>query len=248
VGAAGSSLAFRIGGTTRLHLLVAASILGLLTFVSRDVLVQPRNLHEEEKLRFPDASLLGLAILAFFALFCEGAIGDWSAVYLHFHLKLSSAVSAAGFAAYAVFMAISRFTGDWAGRNLSRSTVLSASGAAVSIGFLLTLSAPNAWFALGGLALTGLGTANVIPIVLQLASKSSSMSAGPAISAVSTLGYFGFLAGPPLIGWLATGIGLPLALGLVVASGVVIALGPLFLRGVLVSAAPENEYIEAATK
>jgi MFS family permease len=85
------------------------------------------------------------------------------------------------------------------------------------------------WGSLAGLILTGVGIANVIPIVMTVAGKNTRIGAGPAISAVSTVGYFGFLAGPPLIGWCAVHVGLGKALVLVVVAGLMVACGPLFL-------------------
>ncbi|HTF68480.1 MAG TPA: hypothetical protein VK638_37955, partial [Edaphobacter sp.] len=78
-----------------------------------------------------------------------------------------------------------------------------------------------------GLVLTGMGVANVVPVIMTLAGRDTRMGAGPAISALSTIGYFGFLAGPPLIGWLAVLMGLRVALLLVVGAGAIVAIGPL---------------------
>jgi MFS family permease len=70
---------------------------------------------------------------------------------------------------------------------------------------LISTSIPVAIF---GLVLTGMGIANVFPVMVTLVGRSTKMATAPAISALSTIGYFGFLAGPPLIGWLAVMMGL----------------------------------------
>jgi MFS family permease len=230
LGAAGSSIALRFRGGVLIHLLVTGCLLGVIVAMALGSLIRAEGKRTYEKFRMPGASLLGLSFLAFFALFSEGVIGDWIAVYLHVRLKVSLSAAAAGFATYAIFMAMGRFAGDWTTEKLSKLGVLQFSGGAVSIGFALTILAPNFALALAGLALTGVGVANVVPVVLQLAAQDSQLSAGPAISAVSTVGYFGFLAGPPLIGWISGGVGLSWALSLVVVSGAVVASSPTVLR------------------
>lgn len=231
VGAGASSLLLGHSKPLRFNLLLGSMVLAVAVVAVLPLLVNDRPKHTEArpKFIFPDSYLLRLALIAFFGLFAEGAIGDWAAVYLHSHLQATLSVAAAGFAAYAVAMATGRFLGDRLTRRFSDKTILRCSGLLIAIGFACTLLSPILTVGLFGLVLTGVGVANIIPVIMTLAGRDTRMGAGPAISAVSTIGYFGFLAGPPLIGSLAVLIGLRQALALVVLSGAIVALGPAIL-------------------
>jgi fucose permease len=161
--------------------------------------------------------------VTFCGLLAEGAVGDWSAVYIQQALGATSAVAAAGFAAFALMMATGRFLGDRFARTLGGDRLLRISGAIAAIGLAaaLLLGTPSA--ALVGFAFVGLGLANVIPVVFSAAGRVRGLPPATALSAVATTGYGGYLAGPPLIGLVAEATNLPVALGIIVAACVVIA-------------------------
>ena len=169
----------------------------------------------------PSRDLLAFGIIAFCALLGEGAVGDWSAVYLHGHLLADAEFAAAAFAAFSVTMAIGRFTGDALVARLGDAVVLRAGGLLAGLGLTATLVVGRTDVAIIGFGLVGAGLSCVFPIALAAAARSSEQ-AGAAIAGVCTIGYFGLLAGPPAIGFLAELSGLPIALGLVVLSCVVI--------------------------
>lgn len=232
-GAGVTSLLLKHGQTLQFNLSVGSSVLAIavLSVLSLLVTEEPGH-HEEEKKKgfmLPDAPLLRLATIAFFGLFAEGAIGDWAAVYLRSNMRATLSLAAAGYASYAIAMACARFAGDWLVRRFSHGAILTGSGALIAFGFGCTLISPSVTVAVFGLVLTGMGIANVFPVVVTLVGRSTKMATAPAISALSTIGYFGFLAGPPLIGWLAVMMGLERALGMVVLAGVVVAAGPILL-------------------
>lgn len=177
-----------------------------------------------------DPYLIKLAILAFFGLFAEGSVGDWAAVYLHLNVGTTLSWAAAGYAGYAICMAASRFTGGWLLARFSEANVLFGSGVLVAIGFSTFLLAPTWPLGFAGLGLTGVGMANIVPIVIKASERSTRMSAGAAISMVSTVGYFGLLAGPPLIGWVAHATTLRFALILIITAGLIVAAGPRFTK------------------
>ncbi len=232
-GAGVTSLLLKHGQTLRFNLSTGSVVLATAVLAALPLLVTEEAGHREAErkmgFRLPDASLLRLATIAFFGLFAEGAIGDWAAVYLRSNMKASLSLAAAGYAAYAIAMACARFAGDWLVRRFSHGAILTGSGALIALGFGCTLMSPSIVAAVLGLALTGVGVANIFPVAVTLVGRSTKMATGPAISALSTIGYFGFLAGPPLIGWLAVMVGLERALGMVVLAGVVVAAGPMLL-------------------
>jgi len=173
----------------------------------------------------PSGVLFGLGVLAFFGLLAEGAMADWSAVYLRDTLETTPAVAAAGFAAFSLAMAAGRFRGDRLVSLLGPGRLLGASGAvaACGLGGALLVGAPAA--AVVGCGLVGLGISNVIPVLFSAAGHVRGIQAGTALAAVATIGYLGLLAGPPLIGLTAHVTSLPVALGLVGAFCAAIGVG-----------------------
>jgi fucose permease len=163
----------------------------------------------------PTGALFGLGALAFCALLAEGAMGDWSAVYLHDTLGSSPALAAAGFAVFSLAMAAGRFGGDRLVLRFGSGRVLRTSSAvaAIGLGGALVIGRPAAGIV--GCGLVGLGISNIIPILFSTAGRVPGIPAGTGLAAVATTGYFGFLAGPPVIGLVAEAFGLRGALGIV---------------------------------
>lgn len=151
----------------------------------------------------PDKSLLGLGLLAFCALVCEGAMFDWSGVYFKKVLLAEKEWVGAGYTAFMSTMALGRFGADWLAGRLGAQRVVQLSGLLTATGLLLAVLVPALGAGLVGFALVGFGTSAVVPLVYSAAGRSSVMSAGMALAAVSTLGFLGFLLGPPVIGLIA---------------------------------------------
>ncbi|GAA4098188.1 MFS transporter [Actinomadura miaoliensis] len=164
----------------------------------------------------PTRPLLLLSALAFAALLAEGAAADWSAVYLRDVLGTGGGLAGAGYAAFALAMTAGRMAGDRLVTLLgpARMVRVLATAAAVAFGGALVIGEP--WAAVAGLTVLGLGLACVVPMVF-LAAATATGAPGPSVAAVSTVGYLGFLVGPPLIGALAELVGLGVALGVVAA-------------------------------
>ena len=172
----------------------------------------------------PSGTLLALGLLALLGLMAEGAMADWSAVYLHDTLGSSPAVAAIGFAAFSLAMAAGRLSGDALVGRLGARLVLRGSSATAAFGLGLALLVGRPAIGIVGCALVGLGIANIIPILFSAAARVPGMPPGRALAAVATTGYLGFLAGPPLIGIVAEAAGLAAGLGLVSAACAIIAL------------------------
>jgi fucose permease len=163
----------------------------------------------------PAAALVPLGALAFCGLLTEGAVADWSAVYLHDTLGGTRAVAAAGFAACSLAMATGRLAGDRLVGRFGAPAVLRASSAVAAAGLAGALLRGDVVSGVVGFGLVGLGIANVIPILFSAAGRVPGTEPGAALAAVGTTGYVGFLAGPPVIGLAADATGLRVALGLV---------------------------------
>lgn len=233
LGAGAASLMLQHGGTARSDLSLTASMLILCSLWAMPLLASEIK-HETARPRrgtkfiWPDAALLRLAALAFFGLMAEGAIGDWASVYLHSNVGVTLSLAAAGYAAYAIAMAAGRFSGDWLAQHFSGRNILHASGLLVAVGMSCALLVPFWWPAVGGLMLTGIGIANIVPVIWGAAGRDTHMGAGPAISTVTTIGYCGFLTGPPVIGSLSVVVGLRPAMAVIALAGIVVAAAPVF--------------------
>lgn len=173
--------------------------------------------------RRPSNRLLGLGGLAFLALFSEGVLLDWSAVYAHDIVKVPMALAPIAFAVYALCMAGGRFLGDQLISRLGPGATLRISGILMTAGIALAIMIPTWGFVLAGFAMVGFGIANLVPVIFGAAGRIDARGAGPSLATVTSLGYFGFLSGPPVIGMIAAFSGLPAAFGMVVVFGLVLA-------------------------
>jgi MFS family permease len=229
LGAGAAGLMLQHHGTVRIDLSLTASLLILCSLAALPLLVnetvKPRA---EAKFVWPDAAMLRIAVLAFFGLLAEGAIADWASVYLHSNVGVTLPLAATGYAAYAIAMAAARFSGDWLAQHFSGKNILHVSGLLIAIGVACTLLSHTWWPAVLGLMLAGMGIANIVPVIWGVAGRNTRMGPGPAISAMTTIGYCGFLAGPPVIGSLAVLVGLRQAMGVIVLAGIIVATGPIF--------------------
>lgn len=151
----------------------------------------------------PDKKLLILGLIAFCCLLCEGAMSDWSGVYFKKIVIAPTALITLGYVAFTGTMALGRFLGDWLVTKLGVKRMLQISGTMISSGLLIAVIFPFLYSATAGFLLVGFGVSSVVPIVYGLAGKSTTMSAGAALAAVSTIGFLGFLIGPPVIGFIA---------------------------------------------
>jgi MFS family permease len=164
----------------------------------------------------PDRRLVALGVIAFCALLGEGAMGDWSAVYLDQSLGADVQLAATAFAVFSLTMALGRFAGDRIVGRFGGGAVVCGGGALAVLGLGGTLLIGRPEVAVIGFGLIGAGLSCIFPVTLSAATRTPGMAPGAAIAGVCTIGYLGFLIGPPAIGGLAELVGLPTALGGVV--------------------------------
>jgi predicted MFS family arabinose efflux permease len=178
---------------------------------------------------WPDRAALWLSACVALGLLGEGAVGDWSAVYLSSDLGAQPSVAAAGYGVFAGAMVIGRLGGDWFVAKCGQAQTVRYGGIASGIGIACALLAPTAALSAAGFGLVGLGLSNVVPIVFSAAARAgSSPAAGVAMAA--TFGYGGLLLGPVLIGALATLFGLKASLWLLAGCAALIALAANSIR------------------
>lgn len=173
-------------------------------------------------LRRPDPYLLRIGLLAFCGMLSEGAMFDWAGVYFQRAVRPGPALVTVGYVACLGAMAAGRFGSDYLTRHLGPVRVLRLSSALIVTGLLVAVTFPHLGPATAGFLLVGFGIASVVPLAYAAAGRATSVSPGVALALVSTIGFLGFLLGPPLVGLLGQHFGLCVALGAVavVASGV----------------------------
>jgi predicted MFS family arabinose efflux permease len=155
----------------------------------------------------PRGAVVFIGVLCMVVFLAEGAVLDWSAVLLT-NGGMSGAQGGLGYAAFAVAMTVGRLNGDKIVQRWGGPRVLLLGGLASAAGFLMVVLAPSAWLALPGFALIGCGASNIVPVLFTAAGAQKDMPASLAVSAISTIGYAGILAGPGLIGFAAHAVGL----------------------------------------
>ncbi len=165
--------------------------------------------------------LVALGLLTACTTLGEGAAADWGALFLHDERGASESTAAVGYAVFSCAMAIGRFGGTWALARISRVRALRLSGVVVSAALVLLVAVDLIPLSLAAMAGWGFGMAIVFPAAMSAAAEHSARPA-QGIAMVATIGYGGFLVGPPLIGLLAGHVGLGVALWVVAALGVVL--------------------------
>jgi MFS family permease len=163
----------------------------------------------------PHGVVLFIGCLCFIVFLAEGAVLDWSAVFLSAERGLDEAYAGLGYAAFALTMTAGRLTGDAIVRRLGATRVIVIGGALATAGMLLATLFPAWETALLGYALVGAGCSNIVPVLYTAVGKQTVMPEHIAVPAITTLGYAGILAGPAVIGFIAHGSNLSSAFVLI---------------------------------
>jgi MFS family permease len=193
-----------------IHFSIVSGVCVLLVILSYKFTLPHDIGHRQRQKAFvkPDKKILLLGMIAFCCLVNEGAMSDWSGVYFKNIVKAPASLITLGYVAFTSTMALGRFVGDSLVTKFGIKRMLQISGSVITSGLLLAVIFPYLPTATAGFFLVGFGVSSVVPIVYGLAGKSTTMSAGAALAAVSTIGFLGFLIGPPLIGFIAQAISL----------------------------------------
>lgn len=160
--------------------------------------------------------ILWLGIACFGCMACEGTVYDWSSVYFKDVLQVESSQQRIGYFAYLCTMVTGRFVIDKIVNRLGIYRVLITCAIAITVGFIIAITGAmltiySLPIVIVGFALIGCGTSAVVPLCCSLAGTCKELSPGIAIAEISTIGFFGFLITPPLIGYLSDAIGLQYA-------------------------------------
>lgn len=235
-GMAGAALAawlLRVAVPPPLQLAACAAAAALLA-VAACAFMLPRHVAggpPSPAYRLPRGVLGLLGLLAAVALLAEGAMYDWSVLYLQQETGAAPALAALGFASFSAAMAAARFGGDWLRARVGAAQLLGASGLLAAAAMATVLLARDPLVALIGFAVVGFGFANVVPILFSAAARVPGVAPADGIAAVSSLGYFGMVAGPPLVGGVAQASSLSIGLVAVVLGALLLAWGARRLPG-----------------
>ena len=177
--------------------------------------IEPGSKQEKAVFRLPERALWALGMIAFCGAIAEGSMSDWSAVYLTRVLHSDASFAALGYAAFSLTMALGRGLGDALTSAIKPVRVVRFGGLAAALGFLAAVLTDEPLVVLAGFALVGVGLANIIPLTFSAAGNKKGVAPGAGIAGVASIGYAGFLAGPPLIGLIAEASSLRVSLFLI---------------------------------
>lgn len=204
-GAGIGTLMVALGAPPHVHYLIMLVLIVAILLVN-----YPHTLKEDVnrntgKTKFvkPDSTLVKIGLIAMCGMMSEGCMFDWSGVYFKKVVEAPEALVPLGFSAFMLTMAGGRFVSDRFTNRFGIANVLRASGILITSGLLLAVALPYFATALIGFLLVGFGVSSVVPLAYSVAGRSTTMSAGMALTLVSSISFFGFLMGPPLIGFIA---------------------------------------------
>ena len=156
----------------------------------------------------PSRSVLVIGLLTMICFLTEGAMLDWNAVFMRQSFATNATMTAAGYAAFAGGMATGRFSGDFIRLRVSAVRIVRWGGLLAAAGLVLATLSSDVYVSIVGFAIAGLGISNLVPLMFTAAGRANVGSAGKGVAAAATCGYCGFLAGPPIIGFLSEHTGL----------------------------------------
>ncbi|WP_149112517.1 MFS transporter [Limnoglobus roseus] len=229
VGVGGGVAALAAGLSPLGHAAVAIGLAAALLLSGRPVrgFVPPLVESRTARKTGIDRRVVALAGLAFACLFLEGAMADWAGL-LAVTFGAGPAVAPLAYGSFTAAWAGGRFLGDRLTTVAGDVAVVRAGGLLAAAGIAIALLGGTPGWVAAGCGVIGLGLANAVPVLFRAAAMGDTSGRGLAL--VTGVGYFGFLVGPPLVGFTAEAVGLPRAMLLVVAGGLVLAAGAFTLR------------------
>ena len=189
-----------------MHFWIVAITVFIAVVLSQRYLQSGRSSVKPEKKKFfskPNGALVQLGIIGFCSMASEGAMFEWSGVYLKQVVGAPEKLTMIGFGAFMVMMASGRFLGDKLIQQFGRKTMLRISGIMVSSGLFISVLFPYLLTTIIGFLIVGLGVSSIVPMVYSSAGKIPKIPPGIALASVSSISFLGFLIGPPLIGYIA---------------------------------------------
>jgi MFS family permease len=158
----------------------------------------------------------------------EGAMVDWSAIFMNTVVRQSEVISAWAFGIFGVSMTLGRIFGDYFTLKLGKRKLMLIDAFLAIMGLSIALLFVSVWSTFLGFFLVGLGLSTIVPIVFSSAGNLKNISPSAGISMATSIGYTGFFIGPPAIGFLAETFGL--RIGLVFVLGLFVLMTIVLMR------------------
>ena len=217
------------------HYVVVALLSAVMILLSQKFVINDKPAPGEESglvLRKPDALLLRVGLISFLGMMAEGCMFDWSGVYFKKIVEAEPQYVSLGYVCFMGAMASGRFVTDKASNRFGKVPVLQASGLLIFLGLQLSVVIPNLFTAAIGFLMVGAGVASIVPVSYGIAGRSKLYSPSVALALVSTISFFGFLVGPPLIGFVAELFDLKVSFALIGINGLGILLLTTFSKNI----------------
>ncbi len=193
-----------------IHFLIVGFGIGISLLINRQYLLPDlkkeidKSDKEKKKKNKPESFLFWLGIIAFCGMAAEGAMADWSGLYLIDVVGISKNYAPLGLTAYMITMASGRFLIDRATQKWGRKKIIQAGGILITVGLFTAVAFPNFLTTLFAFMIIGFGTAGIVPSIYSIAGQRTKISTSIALTIVSSVSFLGFLMGPPLIGYIAS--------------------------------------------
>lgn len=226
-GAAVGALLIALNKSIGFHYLIIFGLNLLLSLlVFRYLLVSDKLKTDNSQTIFalPDRSLVVIGIIAFCSMLIEGTMFDWSGVYFKSIVQAPPQWVGMGYVAFMISMAAMRFVSDKVTLAYGVKAIIMVSGTLSFIGLTLVILFPVLLVSLIGFLIVGVGVSSVIPIVFGMAGNTTKMAPSVALASVSSMGFFGFLIGPPLVGFMAEAFGLQFSFAVIACIGLLTVL------------------------
>jgi MFS family permease len=195
------------------HFVTVTALVWINLFVNRPFLMQVKSsaspgAPRRKLFSKPDAILFQLGIIAFCSMASEGAMFDWSGIYFKDVVKAPASLVVLGYTSFMVMMAAGRFVADFLIAELGRKRWLRISGILISSGLFTAVFFPFLVPSTIAFMVVGLGVSSIVPTVYSAAGRHPTVPTGIALATVASVGFLGFLMGPPLIGYISQAFGL----------------------------------------
>ncbi len=219
LGAGSAALFTALGADLTFHLAAVTGIsLVAVAWMSRNLVhdkPDPALKHDGPLFRLPSRSLISIGIITFCCMIGEGSMSDWSVNYMENIVGASKTISPLGLSAFATAMTIGRVFGDRIRMLLGDRKMILLGGLIALCGISLSLVLPLPYVTITGFFLVGIGLSTIVPIAYSIAGNVKELPPGVGLAMVTTVGYSGFLIGPPFIGFIADWQNLRVALSVI---------------------------------
>ncbi|MFM7329034.1 MAG: MFS transporter [Bacteroidota bacterium] len=203
---------FSIGFQLHLTVITAAGIAAALWVRYHLIHDKPEASAEAPAFQLPNAAMVSIGVIAFCCMLGEGAMADWSTNYMERVVLSPKALAPIGLSAFALAMTTGRILGDSGRARYGDRKLMVSCSILSTAGIVLSLLVTSPYLVIAGFFLVGLGLSVIVPIAYSIAGNNSELGPGVGLAMVTTVGYTGFLFGPPIIGFIADLAGLRIGL------------------------------------